>query len=522
MNLTGELVIAGLREAGEGGRFRASQASSGVALEPAFTCASGAQVTRAVDAAAAAFPIYSALPAARRADFLRAIADRLQAMEADLMARAHAESGLPLPRLKGEVGRTCGQLRLFADLVVAGWWTDARIDRADPARPGAPKPDVRSMLRPLGPVVVFGASNFPLAFSVAGGDTASALAAGCPVIVKGHSAHPGTCELAATAILEAAAATGMPAGVFSMLLGAGQEVGAALVRHPAVRAVGFTGSRKAGRALMDLSAARHEPIPVYAEMGSVNPVVLLPEALATRAVALAEGLHTSFTLGVGQFCTNPGLVFAVEGSGLAGLRAGLIAKTAATPAAPMLTGAICGAYAAGLEALVAAGARVLTRADGADTGVGRAALLEVDGAAFARAPLLAQEVFGPCTLLVVCRSTDEILSILAGFEGQLTATVHGTDGDLAGHAGVIEALTRVSGRLVFNGYPTGVEVCHAMVHGGPYPACSDPRSTSVGTRAIQRFARPVCWQNAPQQLLPDELKDDNPAGVRRLVDGRWT
>jgi NADP-dependent aldehyde dehydrogenase len=392
----------------------------------------------------------------------------------------------------------------------------ARIDTADPART-PPKPDVRSMLRPLGPVAVFGASNFPIAFSVAGGDTASALAAGNPVIVKAHPAHPGTSELAGRVLAQAIESCGFPAGTFSLLFDAGTRVGSALVRHPLIRAVGFTGSFKGGRALMDLAAARPQPIPVYAEMGSTNPVFLLPRALRERGESLAAGLHASFTLGGGQFCTKPGLVFfdTPDPQFLAKLRT----LTASESGFALLSSAIAETYGSGLQQR-----STLQRTESQRPATGFAAqtaLLEMDYNAFAANPELHHELFGPSTLLVTGTSREQMLAAARALDGHLTATILGTEDDLREYKELISILETKVGRVIFNGFPTGVEVTHAMVHGGPYPATSDGRSTSVGSQAIFRFARPVCYQNLPQDALPAELKDDNSRKILRLWNGAW-
>jgi NADP-dependent aldehyde dehydrogenase len=408
-------------------------------------------------------------------------------------------------------------LRLFATLIEEGWWLDARIDHADTQRKPIPKPDVRSMLVALGPVAVFGASNFPLAFSVAGGDTASALAAGCPVIVKTHEGHPGTSELVGLIIQQAAQECGAPEGVFSLLHGL-REVGIALVKHPSIKAVGFTGSARAGRALMDAAAARPHPIPVYAEMGSVNPVFVLRNALAQRPEEIATGLHASVTLGVGQFCTNPGLVF-IEGSSEKFLSK-LQALMAGTSAGVMLTASIRDGFRSGVEKMSkASGVCRLVSVDAGEQRAG-AALFVADAATFLQNHELSAEVFGPSTLVVECASRGEMLAAASHLEGQLTATVHAAPGELDANRDLLAILETKAGRILCNGFPTGVEVCHAMNHGGPYPATSDGRSTSVGTRAITRFARPVCFQDFPDAALPDELKEANPLGITRLVDGR--
>ncbi|MBI5478658.1 MAG: aldehyde dehydrogenase family protein [Deltaproteobacteria bacterium] len=380
------------------------------------------------------------------------------------------------------------------------------------------------MLIPIGPVAVFGASNFPLAFSVAGGDTAAVLAAGNPVVVKAHPAHPGTSELAAGAILAAARATAAPPGVFSLLHGPGPAVGLALVRHPRTRAVAFTGSLAGGRALFDAAAARPEPIPVFAEMGSVNPVFLLPGALAERGPVIGRALVDSVTLGVGQFCTNPGLVFAIRDAAYGGFASAVAAAVAGVPPGTMLTPDICDRYRGGVAAAAGIpGVSVVAQAvEAADRSCGRARVLATDLATWLNQPALRREVFGPTALLVECDSMTALVEAARALDGQLTATVHGTPDELGRCGDLVEALAQHVGRLVFNDFPTGVEVTHAMHHGGPYPATTDPRTTSVGSAAIARFARPVCYQNAPPALLPAALRDENPLGVWRLVDGEWT
>jgi len=412
-------------------------------------------------------------------------------------------------------------LRLFADVAEEGSWVDARIDDALPGRAPLPRPDIRSMLRPLGPVAVFGASNFPLAFSVAGGDTASALAAGCPVVVKAHPAHPGTSELAGGAIAAAVAKVGLPGGVFSLLFDDGVDVGTALVRHPAIQAVGFTGSAAGGQALMRIAATRLQPIPVFAEMGSTNPLFILPGAMRERGAALATELQGSFTLGAGQFCTKPGLVF-VPGESEA-FQQQLRAGVAQLPHGGMLTHGIAGRFAEGLRKRSTLGDAALfasaTALPAEPAATGQPTVFAVDMATFLAGPELEEEVFGPTTLLVHYGSSGDLLAAAARLHGHLTATVHGTDEDLASAAALLRVLERKVGRILVNGYPTGVEVCHAMVHGGPFPACTDARSTSVGTRAIFRFARPVCYQNFPDAALPAELRRGNPLGIERMVNG---
>lgn len=516
--LHGRSIIAGKTTTSNGAAFRAHRPADGAPIEPEYLSATMDDVERAAAAAAQAASVLAASTGRQRAALLRRIADGLDAASAQLVERAHLETALPVARLTGEVARTSNQMRLFAGVLEEGSWVMARIDTADPART-PPKPDIRSMLRPLGPVVVFGASNFPLAFSVAGGDTASALAAGNPVIVKAHPAHPGTSELAGQVIANAVAEQGFPAGTFSLLFDAGHEVGAALVRHPKVCAVGFTGSFRGGRALMDIAATRPTPIPVYAEMGSVNPVFILPNALRERGEALAAGLHGSFTLGAGQFCTKPGLVFASQTESAA-FTERLRSLTGETPAFSLLTGGIASIYGQKL-----AERRDRLIASGKQTSVGyaaQAALHEVGGEQFLANPELSEEVFGPATLLVQCTGTEQMLAAAHRLEGHLTATILGTEEDLSQNAELLRVLETKAGRLIFNGFPTGVEVCHAQVHGGPYPATSDGRSTSVGSQAIFRFTRPVAYQGLPEPALPSELQSTNPEGILRLWNGAWT
>jgi alpha-ketoglutaric semialdehyde dehydrogenase len=515
-NLTGISLIGGRPGNRQDETFRAYQPADGRALDPLYVSASDSEVDEAVGLAAAAAPVLAASSGPDRATLLHAMADGMDAAADALVDRAHLETALPRPRLTGEVARTSNQLRLFANVVEEGSWVMARIDTADPERT-PPKPDIRSMLRPLGPVAVFGASNFPIAFSVAGGDTASALAAGNPVIVKAHPAHPGTSELAGRVLTRAIESCGFPAGTFSLLFDAGTRVGSVLVRHPLMRAVGFTGSFKGGRALMDLAASRPRPIPVYAEMGSANPVFILPRALRERGESLAAGLHASFTLGGGQFCTKPGLVFldAPEAPFLAKLRS----LTANDQGFALLTSAIADTYS---KALQERSKMQTTEGQRPASGfAAQAALLEMDYTAFAANQALHQELFGPSTLLITSTNREQMLAAARALDGHLTATILGTEDDLREYKELIAILETKVGRVIFNGFPTGVEVTHAMVHGGPYPATSDGRSTSVGSQAILRFARPVCYQNLPQDALPAELQDDNPRKILRLWNGAW-
>jgi 2,5-dioxopentanoate dehydrogenase len=506
--LTGEFFIGAGRQ-GSKDTFHAVDPRSSAKLDPAFSVSGADDVARACALAADAVDTYRATDAETRARFLEMAADNIAALGSAVTDRAEAETGLPQARLTGELGRTCGQLRLFAAELRDRRWQGIRIDPAMPDRKPMPRPDLRMRKIPLGPVAVFGASNFPLAFSVAGGDTAAALAAGCPVVVKAHPAHPGTSEMIAGAIISAVKACKLPEGVFSMVAGPANELGAALVADPRIKAVGFTGSRRGGLALMDIAAKRPEPIPVYAEMSSVNPVVLLPKALEARAEAIAEGFLNSLIMGVGQFCTNPGLVIALNGDGLdrfvAAASNGLSGKAAGT----MLTGGIHAAYDQGIARLRRDGKAKLLAEGGASANpnCGQAVLFAVAAKDFLKDAAVAQEVFGPSSVIVRCADVNELRATLEALEGQLTATLHLGDGDLPLARSLLPILERRAGRILANGWPTGVEVAHAMVHGGPFPATSDGRGTSVGTLAIDRFLRPVCYQDFPRTLLPDVLQD---------------
>ncbi len=527
MELTGRSILGYGRGAESALRGAGVNPATGERLPPEYSSADAAEVTRAAELAQAAFSAYHRLAPARRAEFLRAIAAGLEEFGDAWLARAELETALPRARLSGERTRTCAQLRLLAAWIEEGSWVEARIDHGDPQRQPQPKPDVRSMLRPLGPVAVFCAANFPFAFSVAGGDTAAALAAGCPVVAMAHSAHPGTAEMAGTAILQAARRLQMPEGVFSLLFGVGYETGQRLVEAPAVAAVAFTGSRRGGMALARLAAARPRPIPIYAEMSSVNPVFLLERAVAERAEALAAGLAAAVTLGVGQFCTNPGIVALPAGKAGDRLATLLAERLRAAPPGLMLNPEIHAAYWQAIAGRAAdAGLRVLAAPSGAPaSGQGctaGAALFEVEAESLRRRPELQQEIFGPATLLARTQGRGDMLALARALEGNLTASVHGTEEELASAAELLTALEDRAGRLVVNGYPTGVEVNHAMVHGGPWPATTDARSTSVGTRSLARFARPVCFQDWPDALLPEELQEANPRRIWRLMDGSWS
>lgn len=519
--ITGDLLIGGESLAGGSRTLRAVDPATGQSLEPAFAVAGEAEVARAAELAAAAFDSYRETDPETRARFLETIAANIMELGDALIARAVAETGLPRGRIEGERARTVGQLRLFAEVVRRGDWLDARIDHAQPARAPLPRSDLRLRQIALGPVAVFGASNFPLAFSVAGGDTASALAAGCPVVVKGHPAHPGTGELVGRAVQDAVAACRLHPGVFALVLGA-VETGSALVADPRIQAVGFTGSRRGGLALAAIAAARPHPIPIYAEMSSINPVFLLPAALAARSEALAQGFVQSLTLGAGQFCTNPGLLFALDGPDLQRFIGQVEGLLAAAVPAPMLTPGICQAYEAGVQALIDNPAAMLVARGGAADGPTRApaALFVTDAAAFAADPHLSDEVFGASSLVVRCPDAGALALAAEALEGQLTATLQLDEADIPIARRLMPVLERKVGRILANGWPTGVEVCDAMVHGGPFPATSDSRSTSVGTLAIRRFLRPVCYQDLPAALLPAALQPGNPLHLPRLVEGR--
>ncbi|EME19699.1 aldehyde dehydrogenase (NADP(+)) [Rhodococcus triatomae] len=520
--LTGQMIIAGDAVTGAGKVVHGVNPATNEQLQPAYAHGTAADVDRAAAAAAGAFGAYRATSSQDRATFLDAVADNLDAVRDDLVERAHAETGLPVARLTGEVGRTSGQLRLFSGVLREGSWNGARIDPAQPGRSPLPRADIRQRKVPLGPVAVFGASNFPLAFSVAGGDTASALAAGCPVVVKAHDAHPGTSELVGRAVTEAVAATGMPAGTFSLLFGSGQELGIALVTDPRIKAVGFTGSRSGGTALVRAAAARLEPIPVYAEMSSINPVYPLGGALRERAAELGTAFVGSLTMGSGQFCTNPGLVIAVDGPDLDAFVAAAAEALHASAATPMLTPNIARSFAGGVEEFAGEATVVARGAAAGGPNSCRPALFTVAADEFLDSETLQQEIFGASGLIVRCRDLAQVRTVTERLEGQLTATIH-ADPDDHDDAGALLALLELkAGRILFNGWPTGVEVGHAMVHGGPYPSTSDSRTTSVGSLAIERFLRPVAYQDVPPALLPTAVADGNPDRIWRRVDGELT
>ncbi|WP_223032715.1 aldehyde dehydrogenase (NADP(+)) [Hanstruepera marina] len=492
--------------------------------EHIYTEATSEEINNAVDLAIEAFKTYRTYSGKQKAVFLNTIADEILDLDDELIKTYCSETGLPEGRAKGERGRTIGQLRSFAELVAEGSWVEASIDTAIPDREPAPKPNLRKMSIPLGPVVVFGASNFPLAYSTAGGDTAAALTAGCPVIVKSHPMHAGTGELVASAIVKAAQKTGMPKGIFSNLNSSGIEVGEQLVKHHGVKAVGFTGSIRGGRALYDLAAQRDEPIPVFAEMGSINPVVMLPEALQNRNESLAKTYASSITLGTGQFCTNPGLILGIKGEELSAFIQNLSNEIVKIEPSCMLHPNIIDAYENNKQkAITQQNISVVADYDSdVKTNYARQTVTTVKGEIFLNNPTLHQEVFGPYSIVVQCEDANQLEQIITKLEGQLTGTLIAENEEALKYSKIVSALQNRVGRLIYNGVPTGVEVCPSMTHGGPYPASTDSRFTAVGIHSIKRWVRPFSFQDWPNALLPEELKNENPLGIIRLVNGKQT
>ncbi len=525
MSVSGNILINGKWLTGRGNNFKGNSPVTGEQSAEDFSCADNEQLENAVDAASQAFTSYSQNSDAQKAFFLRTIAEQLESIRPQIVARATWETALPEMRINGELGRTIGQLNMFAQLLDKGDWKRPVIDEAQPNRQPLPKPDLRLTQVPLGPVVVFSASNFPLAFSVAGGDTASALAAGCPVIVKTHSAHPGTSELVAGAIANAIKKCDLPAGVFAMLHGSGRIIGSALVKHPQIKAVGFTGSVAGGRALYDIAVSRPEPIPFFGELGSTNPVFLLPESLESNAEQIAESFLASLMMGVGQFCTSPGMLIAVKGPALNRLLASLAEKAPALAAGTMLTAGICDSYnkhcaerdAIGSLKIVAKGLNANSSANQAQV-----ALYSIDANDYLEQLALEEEVFGPSTLVIGCDDQAQLIDVANSMKGHLTAAIFASEQDQQLAVQLLPTLQQRIGRVLFDAYGTGVELSSAMSHGGPYPSSSAGQSTSVGTRAIERFTRPLCYQNTPDALLPVELKNANPNGIMRLVNDRWS
>ena len=503
--------------------FTGTNPSNGMALEPPFYNATEEEVRTAFEKSDRAFESFLEVARSRRADFLDKIAEEIINLGEFLVKRAMEETGLPEGRIIGERGRTVNQLKLFANVVREGSFLEISIDNAQPDRAPIPKPDIRMINIALGPVAIFGASNFPLAFSVAGGDTASALAAGCPVVVKAHPAHPGTSELVGMAIKKAADDTGMPDGVFSLLHGNGFETGQNMVKNPYAKAIAFTGSFSGGKALFNLAAEREEPIPCFAEMSSINPVFLLPERLEEQPENIALQYVDSVNLGVGQFCTNPGIVFGIKSKSLDLFVAAASKKISETGGGTMLHKGIKSNYERSVQD-ISSEENVLQIASGNGDGehTGIANLLKTDGASFIRNPKLQSEIFGPASLIVACEDEDQLQLAARSLRGNLTATLQATPNDLKNSKTLIRILERKVGRLLVNGFPTGVEVCHSMVHGGPYPATTDSRFTSVGTSAIKRFLRPICYQNFHLPVLKKELQNENTMGIWRKVDGSFS
>lgn len=513
-----ELQIIGFEFSGEGeDAFYSYNPVKHINNAYRFSTATPDEVNYAVEKAAAAFQVYRKKSGVEKANFLATIAADLLNTGDELVSVCHDETALPVARIESERMRTVNQLKMFAALLEEGSWVDARIESAMPERTPVPKPDLRFMHIPIGPVVVFGASNFPLAFSVAGGDTASVLAAGCTVVVKAHPAHPATSAIVGRVIQTAARKTNMPDGVFSLLFDSGIDVGLQLVKHPLVKAVGFTGSYKAGKTLYDAAVSRPEPIPVYAEMGSTNPVFLLPEAMKERGQEIAAAYSAAVTLGVGQFCTNPGmLIYQNNGDNF---KQSLKATFEKTTGGVMLSPHILNSYNAGVQQRLAiAGVEQLATTDSIGNSAAVPVLLSADNNVFSNNPELSEEIFGPTGIIVPVHSKKEMLDIAKDLSGHLTATVHGSNEELGEYKELLDILEQKAGRIIINGFPTGVEVCSAMVHGGPFPSTTDSKTTSVGTAAIYRFTRPVCYQNMPQSLLPAELKDKNILGIYRLIN----
>lgn len=522
--ITGKNYI-GNRQSAEGNTtYKTFNPQLSIENDTVFTEATSEEIVAAAYLASDAFEVYRQISGAKKAEFLNSVASEILALDELLIQTYCAETGLPEGRARGERGRTVNQLKLFADLVTEGSWVEATIDKAQPERQPMAKSDIRKMLIPIGPVVVFGASNFPLAFSTAGGDTVSALASGCPVIVKSHPMHSATGELVASAIIKAAQKTGMPNGVFSNLNGKSIEVGQKLVRHPKVKAVGFTGSFNAGKALFDLAAQREEPIPVFAEMGSVNPVVLLPETLNIKAEALAKTYAGSITLGTGQFCTNPGLLLGIKSESLSKFIQNLSEEILKIDPTSMLHPKIHEAYDRNKNTAISQNG-IDVAADYSSEikpNYAKQAIVTVDGATFLDNSTLHQEVFGPFSIVVQCESEKQLEEIILNMEGQLTGTVMAETNELSKYTKVIAALQDKVGRIIFNGVPTGVEVCPSMMHGGPFPASTDSRFTAIGVHAIKRWVRPFSYQDWPNELLPKALKDRNVLGINRYIDGIQT
>lgn len=520
--ITGKNYIGNLLSAIGTTKFKTFNPQTNTENNNVFTEATPLEIDKATALATNAFETSKNLSGAKKAAFLYEIAHQIEALGDELIKTYCSETGLPEARAIGERGRTIFQLKSFADLVNEGSWVEASIDTANPSRTPIPKVDIRKMLIPIGPVVVFGASNFPLAYSTAGGDTAAALAAGCPVIVKSHPMHAGTGELVASAIIKAAEICDMPNGIFSNLNSSGIDVGVSLVKHPSVKAVGFTGSIRGGRALYDLAAQRPEPIPVFAEMGSINPVIILPEAAKNNGEHWAKTYANSITVGSGQFCTNPGLILGIKGTDLSSFITSLSEEIVKIEPTCMLHPAIIGAYETNKSNMMEQKG-LTTTANVKNTtsqNYGRQAITTVEGATFLNNTALHQEVFGPFSMVVQCENSAQLETIIANLEGQLTGTILANTHEISNYNNIVNALQNRVGRIIFNGVPTGVEVCPSMVHGGPYPASTDSRFTAVGIHSIKRWVRPFSFQSWPNELLPDALKNENPLNINRLVDGK--
>lgn len=525
MTLTGENFIGYTTSSKGEESFQAFASTANDYLQGNFTIATKEEFENVLSLANSAFSIYREIPALKRADFLDAIAHEISELGDVLIQRCSQESSLPATRIIGERARTCGQLQLFAKLLREGWWVDARIDIALPERKPQPKADIRRMLIPVGPVAVFGASNFPLAFSTAGGDTASALAAGCPVIVKAHPSHPGTNELVSSAIIKAAKETGMPEGIFSSVY-LSNEDSVNLVKHSVIKAVGFTGSRNAGMHLFNAAVSRPDPILVFAEMSAINPVVLLEHALIAQKENIAKDLAGSVVLGAGQFCTCPGLVLMVDSDASLEFRNAFAEQIAITTPSSMLNKNIHKAYTEGVKEFENAPEIFVlaksTKEAAPERYEAQPVIFAVSASDFISKKEFSREIFGPATLIVICKIEAELQNVLQSLEGQLTVSIHAAAEDEAALKPLIGIITNKCGRIIYGGYPTGVEVCHSMQHGGPFPATTDGRATSVGTAAIYRFVRPVAYQSFPDHLLPEALQNKNPLNILRLVDGTWT
>jgi NADP-dependent aldehyde dehydrogenase len=520
--LTGKNYIGNSLSANGIKTFKTFDPKENTENKQVFYEASSDEINQAVELAHQAFQIYRTIKSSKKSKFLKAIAIEILNLGDSLIHLVMKEAGLSYERVIGERARTLWQLQMFADLLDNGSWVEASIDTAVDDRKPNLKPDLRKMLIPIGPIVVFGASNFPLAYSTAGGDTVSALAAGCPVIVKSHPMHAGVSELVASAIIKAAQKTGMPNGVFSNLNSSGIEVGIQLVKHPFVKAVGFTGSINGGRALFDLANQRPEPIPVFAEMGSINPVILLPKALQKRNEEIAKIYAQSITLGSGQFCTNPGLILGVKSKELNTFAQYLSDEILSIKPGCMLHPTIVDNFETNKEKMKLQEniATIASYKNDVNKNDGRPLILTVDGTTFLKNPQLHQEVFGPFSMLVQCESIAELKTITSQLEGQLTGTIIAEEEELLIHANIVEALQYRVGRIIFNGVPTGVEVCPSMQHGGPYPASTDSRFTAVGIHSIKRWVRPFTFQNWPNKLLPEALQNENPQKIMRLINNQ--